>query len=232
VETLVHDTAHILTSPFRMSGADALKVSGYLAAAGVLLIFDEEIHAAVDRNAGVFPLKPMVEVGRFLDPIGYGRMNAYYLGGLGVSYAVGWDTGTAMFGEIVTSFVVYGLLKRPVEWLVGRRRPYEGQGAYAFGQTDATSFPSGHAINAFQLATIVSHHVDRRWFTWAAYFSATCVGLQRIEADAHWPSDIFLSTAFAVATAKGVIALHEDRRLAVVPRFGPDGPGCAVAWRF
>ena len=31
---------------------------------------------------------------------------------------------------------------------------------------------------------------DRTGFDVLAYFSATCVGLQRVEADAHWPSDV------------------------------------------
>ena len=232
VKTLAHDTGSILVSPFRMKGRDALQLGAVLAATGIIMIYDEEIHAAFNRNAEEFPLKPMLEVGRFLDPVGYGAMNVYYLGGLGASYLFRWETGEAMFGQILTSFVVYGLLKVPVETIVGRARPYQGQGAYSFGNDDATSFFSGHTVNVFQLATVVSHHVDRSWFDVAAYFGATCVGFQRIEADAHWPSDVFLSAAFAIAVSRGVIALHEQRQVTVMPQVGMDGVGMAVGWRF
>ncbi|MFO7654038.1 MAG: phosphatase PAP2 family protein [Candidatus Krumholzibacteriia bacterium] len=232
VEMLVRDTVHILTSPLRMNTGDALQVGGVLAAAGALMIFDEEIQDAADRNAGSFPLRPLLETGRFLDPVGYGRMNTYYAGGLVASYAAGWETGTAMFGQILTSFTVYGLLKFPVQDLVGRRRPYEDAGAYRFGVTDASSFPSGHTINVIQVATVVSHHVERAWFTWIAYGLAAGVALQRIESDAHWPSDVLLSAVFGVAVARGVIALQEERRLAVVPHTGPQGTGLAAVVRF
>jgi membrane-associated phospholipid phosphatase len=229
---LVRDTAHILVSPFRMGRRDALQLGAILAGTGVLLAFDQEIYDAVQRNADAFPLRQMAEVGEFLDPLGYGRMNVVYFGGLGVSYLVRWDTGEALFGQVITSFLVYGLVKRPVEALVGRRRPYEGEGPYSFGNDNATSFPSGHTVNIFQLATITSHQVARRWFTGLAFFGAACVAVQRIETDAHWPSDVFLSAAFAVAVARGVIELHERRRLAVVPHAGPGGAGAAVSWRF
>lgn len=232
VKTLAGDTGHVLASPLRMNRGDALRVGGILTATGLLMVFDEEIRDSFNRNAERFPLEPLVEVGRFLDPVAYGRMNIYYLGGLGISYAANWDTGTSMFGQIVTSFAVYGLLKKPVELAVGRQRPYQEQGAYSFGESDATSFFSGHTVNVFQVATVVSHHVDRAWFTGAAYFAATCVGLQRVEADAHWPSDVLLSAAFAVGVARGVVALHEKRRVALVPHVAPDGPGVGVAWRF
>lgn len=232
VATAAGDIAHVLTSPLRMSTNDALEVGGFLAATGLIWIFDQEILDAVNRNAEEFPLKPMLEVGRWLDPIGYGSMNIYYLSGLGVSYAAGWDTGTAMFAQIVESFAVYGLLKIPVQELVGRPRPYQDEGPDAFGHDDSTSFPSGHTINAFQLATVVSHHVGRSWFTWAAYFCAASVGLQRIESDSHWPSDVFLSAVGGVAIARGIIGLHEQRRLAVTPQIGPQGLGLAMSLGF
>lgn len=231
-ETLVRDTAHILVSPFHMSTRSAVQLGAILAAGGLILAYDQEIFAAVQRNAEDFPLKPMVQVGEFLDPLGYGRMNAWYFGGLGVSYFANWDPGTAMFGQVLTSFAVYGLLKRPVEAVVGRKRPYEGEGPYSFSNSGATSFFSGHTVNIFNLATIVSHTVDRRWFTWLAYFSAGSVALQRIESEAHWPSDVFLSAAFAIAVSRGVIALHESRKVTATPLVNSGGVGVALVMPF
>jgi membrane-associated phospholipid phosphatase len=231
-ETLVRDTAHILISPLRMSTRSAVQLAVILAAGGIILAYDQEIYDAVQRSADDFPLKQMVEVGEFLDPLGYGRMNVVYFGGLGVSYFANWETGTSMFGQILTSFAVYGVLKRPVEALVGRKRPYEDEGPYSFGNDDATSFFSGHTVNVFNLATIVSHTVNRSWFTWTAYFCAASVGVQRIASDAHWPSDVFLSAAFAVAVSRGVIGLYENRKVAAMPLVGSDQAGVALIMSF
>jgi len=233
VKTVVTDGLHVISSPLRMSGRDALRVGGYLAATGLLMVYDEEITAALRRNSDEFPLRPILEVGRALDPIGYGNMNVYWLGGLGVSYLARWDTGVSLFGQIIESFAIYGVLRIGVIELVGRRRPYQADDPYEFGREDATSFPSGHAINAFQLATVVSHHVDRPWFTGAAYFGAFCVGMQRIESRSHWASDVFLSAVAGIAISRAVIGLHEDRaRARLVPRASRDGLGAALAWRF
>lgn len=232
VSTAARDVTHLLTSPLRMDGGDALEVGGFVAAAGLLMLLDDEIRDAANRNAGAFPLRPALETGRFLDPIGYGTMNLYYLGGLGLSYAAGWEPGVTTCGQLLTSFAVYGLLKIPVQEVVGRARPYQNEGNGAFGFDDSTSFPSGHTINAFMLATVVSENVHRSWFTGVAYTGAVCVGLQRIEADAHWASDVFLSAVAGIAIARGVVGLHEQRRLAVMPRTGPAGTGLSLAIGF
>lgn len=231
-ETLVRDTAHIFLSPFRMSTRSAVQLGAILAAGGIFLAYDQEIYDAVQRSAGDFPLKQMVEVGDFLDPVGYGRMNVLYFGGLGASYLAKWETGTAMFGQVLTSFAVYGLLKRPVEALISRKRPYEGEGPYSFGNPKATSFFSGHTVNVFNLATILSHNVDRNWFTWLAYFGAGSVAVQRIGSDAHWPSDVVLSAAFAVAVSRGVIALHENRKVTATPLVSSGKVGVALVVPF
>lgn len=232
IGTAARDVAHLFTAPLRMDGGDALEVGGLVAAAGLLMLLDDELRDVANRNADAFPLKPALEAGRFLDPIGYGTINLYYLGGLGVSYAAGWEPGVTTCRQLLTSFAVYGLLKIPVQEVVGRSRPYQDQGSHAFGRDDATSFPSGHTMNAFLLATVVSENVNRSWFTGVAYAGAVCVGLQRIEADAHWASDVFLSAATAIAIARGVVRLQEQRRVAMVPRLGPEGQGMALAIGF
>jgi membrane-associated phospholipid phosphatase len=229
---LVTDGVHILSSPLRMTGGDALRVAGWFAASGLLLAYDEEIYEALLRNREEFPLRWILEVGRALDPVGFGRMNVYWLGGLGASYVAGWQRGVVVFAQIVESHAIAGVGKLVAQEIVGRRRPFEGEGAYSFGNSDATSFPSGHTINIFQLATILSHHVDRGWFTAAAYFGAGCLGVQRVESSNHWASDVLLSAVYGTAVAKAVIKLHEERRVTVLPHASPAGVGLQLAVAF
>ncbi len=123
--------------------------------------------------------------------------------------------------------------KVAVQSVVGRRRPHEGEGAKSFGNDDATSFPSGHTLNIFQLATILSHHADRAWFTVGAYTIAAAVGVQRVASDAHWPSDVLFSAALGTAVARAVVNLHEGYggpRPIIAPT--PDGPALGVSWNF
>jgi len=54
------------------------------------------------------------------------------------------------------------------------------------------SFPSGHTIAAFSIATVFANrYARRRWVPWVAYGLASFVGFSRISLQAHFPSDVF-----------------------------------------
>jgi len=66
-----------------------------------------------------------------------------------------------------------------------------------------SSFPSGHAVSAFSLATVVArrygHH---RWVPWVAYAAATSISLSRVTTKSHFPSDIFLGGVLGYSIAR------------------------------
>jgi len=71
------------------------------------------------------------------------------------------------------------------------------------------SFPSGHAIGAFSIATVIAnryHH--HRWVPIAAYGLATAISLSRVSTSAHFPSDVFLGAALGYAIAKFQVLQH------------------------
>jgi membrane-associated PAP2 superfamily phosphatase len=58
------------------------------------------------------------------------------------------------------------------------------------------SFPSGHTAAAFSVATVFAErYKNHRWAPWVAYGLAGVVGLSRLNAQAHFPSDVFLGAA-------------------------------------
>jgi membrane-associated phospholipid phosphatase len=57
------------------------------------------------------------------------------------------------------------------------------------------SFPSGHAIAAFSVASVFAcRYGRRRWVPWVAYGGATVIALSRIPVQAHFPSDVFVGS--------------------------------------
>jgi membrane-associated phospholipid phosphatase len=59
-----------------------------------------------------------------------------------------------------------------------------------------SSFPSGHAVGAFSVATVVAMRYHRhRWVPWTVYSFATVIALSRVTELAHFPSDVFLGGA-------------------------------------
>jgi len=65
------------------------------------------------------------------------------------------------------------------------------------------SFPSGHAIAAFSIATVISRrYSNHRWVPYAAYGLAALVGFSRITLSAHFPSDVFMGAALGYSISR------------------------------
>jgi len=72
--------------------------------------------------------------------------------------------------------------------------------------TGDASFPSGHTIAAFSVATVIARRYrSRRWVPWVAYGLAGLVGFSRVTNQAHFPSDIFLGAALAYSISRFVV---------------------------
>jgi membrane-associated phospholipid phosphatase len=65
------------------------------------------------------------------------------------------------------------------------------------------SFPSGHSIAAFSLATVVARRYgNHRWVPYAAYGMAAVVGFSRLSLSAHFLSDVFLGGALGYSISR------------------------------
>jgi membrane-associated phospholipid phosphatase len=74
------------------------------------------------------------------------------------------------------------------------------------------SFPSGHAWDAFALATLLTR-ARRRW-AFVAFPVAAMVAYARVYSGAHWPSDVLASALFAPVVT--LVVAHAIER--VMPR--------------
>jgi membrane-associated phospholipid phosphatase len=67
----------------------------------------------------------------------------------------------------------------------------------------AASFPSGHTIAAFSVATVIARRCgNRRWVPWVAYGLAGLVGFSRVTNQAHFPSDVFIGAALGYSISR------------------------------
>jgi membrane-associated phospholipid phosphatase len=65
------------------------------------------------------------------------------------------------------------------------------------------SFPSGHTIAAFSVATVVSRRYgNHRWIPYVAYGLAAAVGVSRLTLSAHFTSDVFMGAALGYAVGR------------------------------
>ena len=79
----------------------------------------------------------------------------------------------------------------------------QSQGSYLGG---VGSFPSGHAIAAFSIATVFAERYPKpRWHVWLAYGLASLVGFSRLSLQSHFSSDVFAGAALGFSIAHFVV---------------------------
>jgi hypothetical protein len=224
VQDFGRDIWAVASAPARLDRSGAVTLGGVLAVAGVLYAYDEEISEAMNAlsnpegSGGV-----LREVGDFVEPVGLqGDTNVYFAGLAVLGYLTQQDWLKEPAKQILYSQWIGGMGRQLVGHLVGRQRPSRDEGPYSFEPGEGTSFPSGHSAVAFELATVLSHHIDRRPISVLLYALATAMAFQRVDSGSHWASDAFLGSAWGYFVARTVIATEESHRVIVEPALSVD----------
>ena len=77
---------------------------------------------------------------------------------------------------------------------------FESSGSFLRGNG---SFPSGHTIAAFSVATVIARRYgNHRWVPYAAYGMAALVGFSRLSLSAHFLSDVFMGSALGYSISR------------------------------
>jgi membrane-associated phospholipid phosphatase len=110
---------------------------------------------------------------------------------------------------LVTAFKTVGRRVRPREIAPSGNLAdtwFESPGGLGLGHG---GFPSGHAIAAFAIATVVARRYGKRhrWVPLAAYGLAAAIGFSRVTTLAHFPSDVFLGAALGYSVSRFAV-LH------------------------
>jgi membrane-associated phospholipid phosphatase len=116
------------------------------------------------------------------------------------------------------AYVDSAIVDLALKFITQRKRPYNIPPSGPFSDTffnngkshfSEGSFPSGHAIGAFSIATVVANRYQhRRWVPIAVYGLATVISLSRVTTSAHFPSDVFLGASLGYVIAKFQVLNH------------------------
>lgn len=121
------------------------------------------------------------------------------------------ETGMLELETLVNTFLIY----TPMQLLAGRQRPDEGNGNGDFWKHHSinTSFPGGHAMFTFAMATVVSHEYSQKWVQVLAYAAAATVTVSRFMARDHWSSDMFIGPALGIGIGAHIFHAHCNPKL-------------------
>jgi membrane-associated phospholipid phosphatase len=210
------DQKEIWTSPLHMDGNSAKWWIAMGAATAALIATDT-------HTINTFENAPtQVRWGNHISSVGsvYSVIPAaagFYLAGVIADNSKARETGVLGAEAMLDGLIVQSVLK-PV---TGRLRPSAAHDKQEWLQGGA-SFPSGHTIAAFSLASIVAHEYShKKWVPVVAYSLATLVGSARFVAQQHYASDVFVGGAMGWFIGRYVYKTHEDhaahhRRLALL----------------
>jgi membrane-associated phospholipid phosphatase len=187
---ILQDQKAIWTSPFHTAKSDIRWWAIFGAATGALIATDKWTEKQFPNT------NTQVRLGNYtsnlgaaytLIPIGAGF---YFLGTAKQSEHFR-ETGLLAFETLIDTTIIETIVKSATD----RARPLEGNGNGGFweGKNGVynASFPSGHAINTFGLASIFAHEYhDKWWVNVLAYgYAGTVVGA-RLAARRHFPGDV------------------------------------------
>jgi hypothetical protein len=108
---------------------------------------------------------------------------------------------------------------------------------FQYGSKAGGSFPSGHAMGAFSVASVFAEkYRDKKWVPWFSYGLATLVGASRLALGRHFPGDVLVGAVLGSSIGRGVVARSGEEtpraRGTFVPVVGPDGRGVGVGWTY
>ncbi len=227
LKTLIINTAKdqkvIFTSPFHMNRQNAKYWIGFTVITAGLIASDRPTSKWLPNTPD------QVDVSNAFTQIGevytlYPALGVTYLAGVLAHKPKLKETG-ALGAEALTDALI---LSSVIKAITGRERPNLPGGNGNWFKFGNYSFPSGHAIMSWTVASVIAHEYhSNKIVPIIAYTTATAIGLARFSGRDHFLSDIFAGGAMGYFIGAYVYRKHADPRIHNAPlsRLRPDSIG-------
>jgi hypothetical protein len=132
---------------------------------------------------------------------------SFYLIGLIRKDSYSEKTGLFAGEALLDSMVAYGVINAVTRRLrpsdIPPQGPFDDTFFRAHNGIFGHSFPSGHTMEAFAVATVIAiRYRNHRWVPWVAYGVAGAIAFSRVTLQSHFPSDVFLGAALGYCIAR------------------------------
>jgi membrane-associated phospholipid phosphatase len=213
-KNVLRDQKAIWTSPFHLHSKDARWIVPLGLGTAALMTTDRitgdemaEFHAQLNASRIISYAGSTYGVGAVA--------GTFYLVGRATHNDRAKETGLLSAEALVDSLISVNVLKE----ISQRARPRAGRERSEFFE-GGTSFPSGHAIQAWSVATVIAHEYHGRPAVQiAAYGIASAVSVARFTGQKHYLSDILVGSAMGFGIGRYVYRAHHRTKS------GPgDGP--------
>ena len=118
------------------------------------------------------------------------------------------ETGYLTLESLANTFLIY----TPMQFIAGRERPDEGTGNGRFWRHGNfnTSFPAGHPMFTWAMASVVAHEYPKTWVKVLVYGAAVSVSGGRLVGRNHFPSDVWVGSILGYLIGTHIFHAHCD----------------------
>jgi membrane-associated phospholipid phosphatase len=210
---VLQDQKNIWTAPFHTAKSDIKWWVIFGSATGVLIATDKWTAKELPNTNGQVRLgttTSRIGAAYSLVPISAG----FYFLGTKAGNERFRETGLLGFETLIDTTIVESVIKMATH----RARPLEGDGKGHFWDSSGSflnaSFPSGHAINSFALASVFAHQYPHPiYLPMIAYGLASTVVGARLAARKHFPGDVVAGAALGWFIGDYVYGKRHNREL-------------------
>ena len=197
---------YVVSSPIRWKGKDWLKLAGFAGATYLVTFVDDPFNNWAVRTNNPTRRESLEN---FADLIGKPApalisFSLLYTTGVIIDNQKLRDAGVLIFSSLGATALFQTISKTAT----GRARPISGYDKFLFkpfnNDPDFHSFPSGHAMSAMTITSVIAQLVNFKPAKYALYGLGVSVAFARSYNEAHWVSDVLVSagiTYLAVRTA-------------------------------
>src|SRR5215471_1264517 len=209
INNLAQDQRHLWSSPFKARIQDLNWIVPIAGLTAGLINADSELSSRIS-NTNTLAKRSSTLSNAAL---------ALAVGGSGGLYLLGrWhgddhqrETGILSGEAAINALLIDELFKIATR----REFPTDGSGQGRFGRrnTANSSFPSGHAIVTWSIASVLAHEYPGPLTKLLAYGLATGVSVTRVTGKKHFPSDVVVGSTLGWMIGREVYSRHHDPEL-------------------
>ena len=200
----------VLSQPLHYDWKDWTVFGGVAAATTLAFVYDDEIYNFVGRN---FSKNQSNTISKCTDVFGE---EYFILPSVALTYAISAINKDNRLRNMslaaLQSFVYAEVASAGLKVLTCRERPTANSQTWLgpFATFESTSFPSGHAMRSFALATTVAgFYPEKKWVGMVSYSLAAMTSAGRVISMEHWSSDVVVGAALGYFIGRGVVKFNE-----------------------
>lgn len=209
---------------------------GAAAVVGTALLLDKTLDDASKRNHTDSRDRLFKNLSQPGGTGGLVLMGAGYLG----FTLLGKEEARSVVVDMGVATVLAQVAILPLKYGFGRARPADGKGTHDFHPLSSqNAFPSGHATQAFAMASVLSMRSAEPWVGWCAYGVAGLVGAARLGTRDHFASDVVAGALVGTVMGRAVVRVNQGIRsragraeFNLEPAFSPGFKGVSFTARF